>query len=275
MFMIGVVFEELPNEQYLDFARNSIDEVAISDAKFIECPLYAADFASHDLNRLRAPIVYLLDVAQQATDAFGSLHSISPNERGGQTFSRASEEASLQDLLRQVCSFPQAPAEEGEAAAMYEAVRLTSRIYIQALASRKPFSRAVEQFDDPGYSEPSLRRHDGAQKPTTGRPPSCVRIKEALKKTNIHDLWGTRVGVLLWITLVAVASSQSIEDCVRIDNSSCKARATAAQRFLSGVMIRAFAVHIFQQTDATICMLRKFVAFQQVLAQDTQPSIRL
>jgi hypothetical protein len=174
---------------YLLYARARATPPPLNDTLFPESPIYCGrDFVTtrqilgHGSDSLR-----LLELLQKMTCVF-----------------RAEGEPNTEALAyfhRQVVSYKSRHC-AGESARqdhIYEAIRLTARIYADALTGNMDFSKAAAFSTSPTDSS----------RPQHARSPAAyVEIVRHLMHTDLDRMWGGLSGTLFFIVMVAGAAAQ-------------------------------------------------------------------
>ena len=136
---------------------------------------------------------------------------------------------------------------------MFEAVRLASLIYAQALANKIPFSKAASQV----RSSNSLA---GSEEQAEPMP---IQIKKALMRTDVSYCWDHLAGVLFWVTLIAGAAANpgplANEDRIGEDED--------ARKWLTAVAVRCCIVLSFEYGNSVLETLKRLLAIETVLGQ--------
>ena len=136
---------------------------------------------------------------------------------------------------------------------MFEAVRLASLIYAQALANKIPFSKAASQV----RSSNSLTENEEQAEPMP------IKIKKALMRTDVSYCWDHLAGVLFWVTLIAGAAANpgplANEDRIGEDED--------ARKWLTAVAVRCCIVLSFEYGQSVLETLKRLLAIETVLGQ--------
>lgn len=161
------------------------------------------------------------------------------------------ERERVAQIAARIAAFEPA-AEEGFAtstgeSARFEAVRLTSRLFVDAVMARRPLSHCA----------------------TTQASSPVIQITQALKRTNLDDCWGAQAGILFWITLVAgAAASRSMpEDDLAVPVTAEE----RARRWLAAVAVRCEILLAFEYGDAVLGTLWRMADIQRLLARGPSP----
>lgn len=129
----------------------------------------------------------------------------------------------------------------------YEAIRLTSRIYVHALEHRLPFSQT----------------HSNSQTSCGVTP---LMVKQALVRTDVADCWDNMAGVLFWITLVAGSACGNVPILDGVDDVDQSTR-----RWMATLTARVSVLLGFEHTAAVMQNLRKMVLIQEALRRGKAP----
>lgn len=183
----------------------------------------------------------------------------------------ASESLALLDLLRKVTWVYQAHEEPDFKALKYfhseimrfgsgsqaseplrmvrtrEAIRLTARLYADALVENVHFSRAPRN--------------------AAGRPARFVEIVGHLKHTDLDRVWGGLSGILFWIVLVvgAAANRSRVENASVSTDQGSGQEEEEARQWLAAVAVRCSIILGFEHGHAVLGSLRNVLDVQDRL----------
>lgn len=155
------------------------------------------------------------------------------------------ERDKMQQIAARIAAFEPAAGE----VAKHEAVRITARLFANAVVARRPLSEVAAAMN--GISP-------------------VIQIANALKRTNLDDCWGSDAGVLFWITLVAgAAASENVpEDGTEVPMTEQE----RARRWLAAVAVRCEILLAFEHANAVLGTLSRMAEIQRLLARGSEPS---
>ena len=138
---------------------------------------------------------------------------------------------------------------------MNEAIRLTARVYADALVGNVNFSQAS--------SFPS--RSQGHAE----HPAAFVEIVRHLRHTDLDRVWGGLSGVLFWITLVAGAAAKKArtKDIKEAADLAIEREEEEARQWLAAVAVRCSIILGFEHGAATLGCLRNMLDIQDKLSR--------
>ncbi|KAM0722983.1 hypothetical protein Q7P37_001181 [Cladosporium fusiforme] len=243
MLVNSILQEKVADDMYLHYAQRQAAPSTTNGTTSRASMFYCGVLEWADLSRFLSPssdTMALLNLVRKLTGAF---------RRNGD--SRASD---LQNLRNEIWRYKQKtstslPAQEDR---VYEAVRLTARLYANALAGGVPFSSA--------WSATESKTNNGVEH----RPAAFVQIAQALINTNLQDFWGGLSGVLFWIGLSAGAAARGarIREADSTTNLARRQQEDAASRLLSAVAVRGSIVFGFEQGSAVLGSLSNMLDLQ-------------
>lgn len=248
MLVNSILREKVADNMYLHYAQEHAAPSKTNGAASRATMFYRGVLEWADLSRFmspHSPTMALLDLVCQMTGNF----------RGHE----ASKARILNRLRDQIWCFEEKTSlpvpTQGDQ--IYQAVRLTARIYADALSHGAPFSRACRNAD--------LARHCTFDE---NKPAAFVHIAQCLVNTNLQDFWGGLSGVLFWVALVAGAAAKSslVEEPYESTKLSRKRQEDAASRLLAAVAVRGSIVFGFEQGSAALGTLCNMLDLQDRLS---------
>lgn len=247
MLVNSVLQERVADDMYLHYAQRQAAPSTANGTTSRASMFYCGVLEWADLNRFlnpRSETMALLNLVRKLTGVF----------RGNAD----SRKANLQRLRDQIWEFKEktSAALPTQGDRVYEAVRLTARVYADALAKRTPFSKACSTAEstESGTSDT--------------RPAAFVQIAQSLSHTNLQDYWGGLSGVLFWVALVAGAAAKRAfnDDPKQSTTSARKQQEDAASRLLAAVAVRGSIVFGFEQGPAVLGTLSNMLDLQYRLS---------
>ena len=141
-----------------------------------------------------------------------------------------------------------------------EAIRLTARLYADALVRNVSFSQASSFPVQNG--SPTTQGH-------TARPATFVDIVRQLRHTELDRIWGELSGVLFWITLVAGAAAKGakVKDINEAADLAIEREEEEARQWLTAVAVRCSVILGFEHGTATLGCLRNMLDIQNRLSR--------
>jgi hypothetical protein len=142
---------------------------------------------------------------------------------------------------------------------IYEAIRLTARIYADALTGNMNFSQA---------SAFSTAQTD-ASRPKHGRSPAAyVEIVRHLMHTDLDRMWGGLSGVLFFIVMVAGAAARraQVKDLTEAADLVCERQEEEARRWLAAVAVRCSIILGFEHGGAALATFQNMLFIQDKLS---------
>lgn len=144
----------------------------------------------------------------------------------------------------------------------FEALRLTAVLFAFALSNGIPLSKAAPMLSEmPGFQRQA-------------NPTACqILIKSTLVRTDLSDAWGNMAGVLLWITLIAGASSNPDSPYHPRSDENPSAdggrigEEEEARKWLAAVAVRCSIILSFEYGGAMLETLKRLVGIEQILAK--------
>lgn len=141
---------------------------------------------------------------------------------------------------------------------IYEAIRLTSRIYADALMGTMKFSQA---------SAFSTQREE-ARPDYAGSPTVLVDIVRHLMHTDLDRMWGGLSGILFWIVMVtgAAAKRTQVKDLTEAADLVNERQEEEARRWLAAVAVRVSIILGFEHGGALLGTLQTMLHIQDKLS---------
>ena len=171
-----------------------------------------------------------------------------------------SKTAALGYFLRQVLSFKSKlrSSESSRPGRIYEAIRLTARIYADALVGNMEFSQASSfstQRDDSGIEH-------------VGSPAPFVEIVHHLMQTDLDRMWGGLSGVLFFIVMVAGASAKKahVKELTEAADLANERQEDEARRWLAAVAVRCSIVLGFEHGGSLLGTFKNMLSIQEKLS---------
>lgn len=134
---------------------------------------------------------------------------------------------------------------------IYETCRLAAAIQASAMIMCVPLSVAADPIHNVVLGQM-----------TAGRPVT-EQLDEAMKRTDLSELWGNMSGVLYWACLIGVAASRTAGG---ITASESGANVTWSQRCLNMTASRCCGLLQFEHPVPVLSGLRRLLAVQEELA---------
>jgi hypothetical protein len=171
-----------------------------------------------------------------------------------------SKTAALGYFHRQVLSFKSRirSSESSRPGRIYEAIRLTARIYADALVGNMEFSQA---------SSFSTQRDDlGAEH--VGSPAPFVEIVHHLMQTDLDRMWGGLSGILFFIVMVAGASAKKahVKELTEAADLANERQEDEARRWLAAVAVRCSIVLGFEHGGSLLGTFKNMLSIQEKLS---------
>ena len=247
---------------YVEFASKQATKIPSDAQRLPESPLYSRPHGFYTINASldsNPEMCELLDILRSLTNQFYIENSHEPSSTPTPyrtTESREQSDETVTSLYGMV--FATQPAVDRNFNGMsdrymFEAVRLASLIYAQALANKIPFSKAASQV----RSSNSLTENQEQAEPMP------IQIKKALMRTDVSYCWDHLAGVLFWVTLIAGAAANpgplANEDRVGEDED--------ARKWLTAVAVRCCIVLSFEYGNSVLETLKRLLAIEIVLGQ--------
>jgi hypothetical protein len=141
-----------------------------------------------------------------------------------------------------------------------EAIRLTARVYADALVGNVNFSRASSFPTRTGSS--TAQGH-------AEHPAAFVEIVRHLRHTDLDRVWGGLSGVLFWITLVAGAAAKKskTKDINEAADLAIEREEEEARQWLAAVAVRCSIILGFEHSAATLGCLQNMLDIQNRLSR--------
>jgi hypothetical protein len=247
--LAGAVLQEDPvDDMYLRFAQMQTTTPPSNDMLFPESPVYCGRKYRTVAQILGASeSLTLLELLRRMTCVFQA-HDSSNTEV-------------LKYLHSQVWDF-ESELPEGIPSRqdrMNEAIRLTARVYADALAGNVNFSRA---------SSFPMRTDCSAAQGHAERPAAFVEIVRHLRHTDLDRVWGGLSGILFWITLVAGAAAKKArtKDINEAADLAIEREEEEARHWLAAVAVRSSIILGFEHSAATLGCLLNMLDIQNRLS---------
>jgi hypothetical protein len=143
---------------------------------------------------------------------------------------------------------------------MNEAIRLTARLYADALLGNVNFSRASSFPTRTGHSAEHGHPED---------PSAFVKIVRHLRHTDLDRIWGGLSGILFWITLVAGAAAKkaNLKDINEAADLAIEREEEEARQWLAAVAVRCSIILGFEHGTATLGCLQNMLDIQDRLSR--------
>lgn len=172
-----------------------------------------------------------------------------------------SKTAALGYFHRQVLSFKSKLLRSSESTRpgrIYEAIRLTARIYADALVGNMEFSQA---------SSFSTQRDDSGAE-IVGSPAAFVEIVHHLRQTDLDRMWGGLSGILFFIVMVAGASAKKaqVKELTEAADLANERQEDEARRWLAAVAVRCSIVLGFEHGDSLLGTFKNMLFIQDKLS---------
>lgn len=140
----------------------------------------------------------------------------------------------------------------------YEAIRLTARVYADALVGNVDFSQAS--------SHPTQR--DDPNEQYVESPSAFVEIVRNLMHTDLDRMWGGLSGVLFFIVMVAGAASKGaqVKELTEAADLMAERQEEEARRWLAAVAVRCSIILGFEHGGALLSTLQTMLYIQDKLS---------
>ncbi|GAB7325254.1 hypothetical protein MBLNU13_g09318t1 [Cladosporium sp. NU13] len=244
----AVLQEDAADDIYLRYAYSRAAPPPSNGALFPESPIYCGDgfgTVAKILGR-GSDSLRLLELLQKMTFMF---------QTEGQ-----SKAAALGYFHRQVLSFKSKlrTSEASRPGHIYEAIRLTARIYADALVGNMEFSQAISfstQRDDLGTEH-------------FGSPAAYVEIVHHLMRTDLDRMWGGLSGILFFIVMVAGASARKaqVKELTEAADLVKERQEDEARRWLAAVAVRCSIVLGFEHGGSLLGTFTNMLCIQDKLS---------
>lgn len=245
MLVNAVLQEDRADGMYLHFAQMRTTMASSDDMLFPESPVYCGRKYSMVARRLGASeSLTLLELLRDMTCEFQA-HDLSNIEIMKY----------LHGKVREVKSgLPGSKPSRQDR--VNEAIRLTGRVYADALVRNVNFSRASS-----AQTQCSTQRAED--------PAAFVEIVRHLRHTDLDRVWGELAGVLFWITLVAGAAAKSarVKDINEAVDLAIGREENEARQWLAAVAVRCSIILGFEHGAATLGCLRNMLDIQDRLSR--------
>jgi hypothetical protein len=243
-----VLQEEAADDMYLLYAYAQAVPPPLDGTLFPESPIYCArEFATvaRILGR-GSESLRLLELLQKMTCVF--LAEGQPNTEA------------LKYFHRQVLSFKR-KLRVGQCSRqdrIYEAIRLTGRLYADALLSNMEFSQA---------SSFSTQRYNSSSEHAAS-PVVFVEIVRHLMHTDLDRMWGALSGILFFVVMVAGAAARraQVEDLTEAADLVNEREAEEARRWLAAVAVRCSIILGFEHGGVLLGTLKTMLYIQDKLS---------
>jgi hypothetical protein len=261
-YLIAGLRESTPQREYVQFASKQATKIPSDAHRLPESPLYSRPQGFYTINASldSNPEMYqLLDTLRALTNRF-----YIENSHQSTSMASPSRTANLWEQSEETVTslygriFATQPAVDQSFNGMsdrymFEAVRLASLIYAQALANKIPFSKAASQ----------VRSSDSTVGSEEQAEPMPIQIKKALMRTDVSYCWDHLAGVLFWVALIAGAAANpgplANEDRIGEDED--------ARKWLTAVAVRCCIVLSFEYGNSVLETLKRLLAIETVLGQ--------
>jgi hypothetical protein len=240
---------------YLLYARARASPPPSNDTLFPESPIYCGrEFvtARQILGR-GSDSLRLLELLQKMTCVF-----------------RAEGEPNTEALAyfhRQVVSYKSktCAGESPRQDHIYEAIRLTARIYADALTGNMDFSRAS------AFSTTTTQTDASRPRPRLSHvrsPAAYVEIVRHLMHTDLDRMWGGLSGILFFIVMVAGAAARRVhvQDLTEAADLVCERQEEEARRWLAAVAVRCSIILGFEHGGAALATFQNMLFVQDKLS---------
>lgn len=279
MFTIGILHETRPYQDYVVWAKqqNNANATSPGPSKIVpESPVFCRSGGYVTLSKLlpvKGHMFGLLEVLRQFTDSFNANPEQSDlgSSAGTTMVSPARVEwlMTFWSLRDRVSSY--VPGKKLHFAStsdqyIYEAVRLTAQIYVEALTNEVPFSRAAARLKTRAGSR-GTGSSESSDSSEAHKPSLPVQIRDTIQHTDMTQCWQHLAGVLLWITLVAGASANPEileDDCVpRVRHNEDE----EARTYLAAITVRTNVLLSFDHPQVIAGTLESMLAIQECLGR--------
>lgn len=244
----AVLQEDPADDIYLHYAYSRAALPPSNGALFPESPIYCGngfETVTKILGR-GSDSLRLLELLQKMTFMF---------QNEGQ-----SKAAALGYFHRQVLSFKSKlrTSEPSRPGHIYEAIRLTARIYTDALVGNMEFSQASSfstQRDDSGTEH-------------FGSSAAFVEIVHHLMQTDLDRMWGGLSGILFFIVMVAGASAKKaqVKELTEAADLVKERQEDEARRWLAAVAVRCSIVLGFEHGGSLLGTFKNMLCIQDKLS---------
>ena len=278
MYLIAVLRETPPDLEVARFAARLRTNITNESKRLPESPVCFKPAGYSRIGRtlgINSPTYELLNMARIITNKFFANHAHQTQTtqtpfRTARFFDQSDD--SILALRDQIFALPSGVDmdyfQTMHDRYTYEAIRLTSLIYAHALATHLPFSVAADQLrsnSSPPKSDVPLPANDLEDDIEASLP---LRIRKALMRTNLAGCWESLRGVLLWISLIAGAASNSGP----ADDSSRTDEVLEARKWFAAISVRCNIVMSFDHSAAILETLKRLVGIESVLTLETLDS---
>jgi hypothetical protein len=259
MYVIAALRETLPHYDFVKFAGSQKTKMPSDFRPLPESPIYCRPSGYRTVSQVVEPgskIYEALETVRQLTAAFTVEHGGHSNKPRGasQSPEGAALHTDVDDLINEVFAMPACADLDFETMKqryMYEAIRLTSRIYAHALANRISFSEAAQQI----------------QPPLDGALPLHIEIRNALIKTDMTDCWGHMAGVLFWLGVIAGAAANPAASPAGYISRRETGDEEDARKYLAATVVRCSILMGFEYGPAIMETMKRIIGIQTVLHQ--------
>ena len=244
----AVLQEDAADDTYLLYAYSRAALPPTNGTLFPESPIYCGDgfgTVAKILGR-GSDSLRLLELLQKMTFMFQA--------------EGPSKAAALGYFPRQVLSFKSRTrsSEPSNPGHIYEAIRLTARIYADALVGNIEFSQAISfstQRDDSGTEH-------------FGSSAAFVEIVHHLTQTDLDRMWGGLSGILFFIVMVAGASAKKaqVKELTEAADLANERQQDEARRWLAAVAVRCSIVLGFEHGGSLLGTLTNMLCIQEKLS---------
>jgi hypothetical protein len=175
-------------------------------------------------------------------------------------------------ILEQISSLPSAAVQDHFRTNdwVYEACRIAAVIYTRAITGLEPFSKVGEC----SHSNASFNSVDSA----SGRSTTCLpstqslpeELFEALRKTDLENVWKDTAGVLYWVCAVGAAAARTPDGINNIDSTipdPPQSYSVWVRRNLAKHAFRTMAILVPQHPTPIIMAQKKLYRVQELIRE--------
>ncbi|SMQ46568.1 unnamed protein product [Zymoseptoria tritici ST99CH_1A5] len=273
MYMIHALRESIPHTDFINYARQNRTRPPTDDSHLPESPLFCRPSGFYTIKRclsMDSPAYKLIESLRLVTIAFvrnsGTSH-LSPLQVVEDDKRWQQDALDVESLCKNIFAIPSANSrcdDFGTSSELFafEALRLTAVLFAFALSNGIPLSKAAPMLSEmPGFQRQA-------------NPTACqILIKSTLVRTDLSDAWGNMAGVLLWITLIAGASSNPDSPYHPRSDENPSAdggrigEEEEARKWLAAVAVRCSIILSFEYGGAMLETLKRLVGIEQILAK--------
>ncbi|EMD00718.1 hypothetical protein BAUCODRAFT_180712 [Baudoinia panamericana UAMH 10762] len=274
MHLIATLREVLPQKVYLDYAKEQRTKPPTHVRPLPECPLYYRHSGYLTIANVLGPgshIYRLLESVRQLTGRCFELcdeNDIAVRWPPQGDHAATAICAEMQVLTERIFAFEAGEGLEFGSMSdryMYEAIRLTSHIYAQALINRVPFSKAANQLR---FRDHYRSLQVGTLSHRAIYVEGCamhIHVRNALSRTDTSDCWGHLAGVLFWIGLVAGAAANPAAAPEGYIERRVRGEDEESRKWLAAIVVRCSILLGFEHSSSILETSKRIIALQQLL----------